>query len=171
MRAPASIAAFVLTASTALVAPGCGDSSDSTPADVAGNYTIAVTNRDNGCDFANFTPGDSSQNIPFNLVQNGSAVTGTIGGVAGVYVGVILGSNQFEGSVSGNSVTMTLYGTTSATTGNCTYTINATVTGTLTGDALQGRIDYTKQGNGNPDCAAIEGCVTRQDFSGSRPPQ
>src|SRR5689334_22312380 len=169
-RVRAGIAACASTILVTLVAPGCGDSS-STPANVAGNYTIAVTNRDNGCAFQNFTPGNTASNIPFAVTQSGSNVSGTIQGLVGTWVSLVFGSNQFKGAVSGDTLNMTLYGTRSATQGNCTYTVNATVTATSNGDVLQGHIDYSKVGNGNPDCAGITGCITRQDFNGTRPPQ
>lgn len=165
------IAAFGLTLTSALAVPGCGSSSSDSPANVAGNYTISVTNKDNGCGFANFTPGNTAASIPFTVTQSGSAATGTIEGLVGAWVTLVFGSNHFTGSVSGNTVTMTLYGTRSATQGNCTYTVNATVTATSSGDLLEGHIDYSKAGNGNPDCTGITGCITRQDFNGTRPPQ
>jgi hypothetical protein len=150
---------------------GCGDGDDAGPAaDIAGHYTIAVTNRDNGCDFADFTPSESAESIPLTITQNGSEVTGTLEGLAGAWVALLFGSNQFTGKVSGTSVSMTLYGNRTATQGNCVYSVNAIMTATSTGDVLQGHIDYTKAGNSNPDCAGVSGCITRQDFNGTRPP-
>jgi hypothetical protein len=83
---------------------------------------------------------------------------------------VVLGSHTFTGGVNGSLVQMTLYGTNSATQGNCTYTVNATLNATSMGDFLSGTIDYTNQGNGNPDCASITGCKSTQSFNGTRPP-
>jgi hypothetical protein len=34
-----------------------------------------------------------------------------------------------------------------------------------------GTIDYTSDTNNSSDCSTITGCVTTQDFAGSRPPQ
>jgi hypothetical protein len=155
----------------ALGLAGCGDDDDSAPpANIAGHYTVAVTNRDNGCNFEAFTPGESSESIPLTITQNGAEATGTLEGLAGSWVSLLFGSNQFTGTVSGTSVNMTLYGTRSATQGNCVYSVNAVMRATSTGDVLQGSIDYTKAGNGNPDCAGVSGCITRQDFNGTRPP-
>jgi len=39
------------------------------------------------------------------------------------------------------------------------------------GDTMTGRINYTPATNGNSDCAAVSGCLTYQEFNGSRPPQ
>lgn len=149
-----------------LVAVGCGSSD----ADVEGAWTIAVTNRDNGCNFANWTDGNQASGIPVQIDQEGSAVNATITGGTGAYLSLVLGSNVFTGDVSGDDLALTLFGTNSATSGNCTYTYNAELSGTVTDDTMTGRIDYTAKGNGNPDCAAIDGCVTFQEFNGTRPP-
>jgi hypothetical protein len=141
------------------------------PADVSGEYSLAVTNRDNGCEFDDWQEGDTAQNIPLTVDQDGRDVTARLGGLAGLFVEAVLGSRTFEGVVSGDRVTLELYGSRSLSEGNCTFTINATVTGTLIGNALSGFIDYTPAHNGNPDCSSIDRCVTTQEFSGSRPPR
>lgn len=139
--------------------------------DAAGDYSLNVTNRENGCGFDNWVEGDSSSNIPLAITQSDSVVTGEVGGGAGVFLGLVLGSNVFEGEVSGSDVEMTLFGTNSATEGNCTFTVNATFDGELDGDVMTGEIRYTSATNDNPDCADIEGCVSRQELNGTRPPQ
>jgi hypothetical protein len=154
-------------AASLAIAAGCG----SDPVDAEGDYTIAVTNRENGCDFESWTEGESSSGIPLTVTQNDSVVTGEVGGAAGLFLGAVLGSNVFEGEVSGDEISMTLFGTTSAGDGNCTYTVNAVLDAELDGDVLTGEINYTAATNDNPDCAAIEGCATRQELNGTRPPQ
>lgn len=146
-----------------------GCSSD--PEDVAGDYSISITNRENGCMFDNYTEGETSTNIPLTITQDGSDATGTVGGLAGGFLDLWLGSRVFQGSVSGAKVDLELFGTNSTTEGNCTYTVNSTISGTLSGDVLTGNLFYEKATNGNPDCSAIEGCATRQEFNGTRPPQ
>lgn len=37
------------------------------PANVAGNYSVNVTNRENGCGFQNWTVGDTASNIAFTI--------------------------------------------------------------------------------------------------------
>jgi hypothetical protein len=155
-----------LVVGLAIVAACGGD-----PVDVAGEYSMAVTNRGNGCEFDDWDEGDTAQNIPLTVSQDGRDVTAQIGGLVGFFVEAALGSRTFEGVVSGDRVSMELYGTRSLSEGNCTYTINATVTGTLIGNALSGFIDYSPAHNGNPDCSSIDGCVSTQEFSGSRPPR
>jgi hypothetical protein len=153
----------------ALPAGGCGDDDDDAPADVAGDYSINVTNRENGCEFENWQEGESTTAIPLAVTQQDSDVEGVIGGAVGVYMNVVLGSNTFSGSASGNSVTLTLIGR-AMMEGNCAYTLNATLHGVLQDDVLTGTIEYTRATNDNPDCAPLEGCVSRQEFNGARPP-
>jgi hypothetical protein len=150
---------------------GAGGAPSGPPADVAGKYSVGVTNRENGCGFDNWKANDTSTNIPFEVTQSGSQVTGTIDGLTGGLVALWLGSRTFSGTAGGSLVSMTLYGTATKRQNGCAYTINATIEGTLTGDALQGELKYTSKTNGSPNCGSIEGCVTRQEFSGSRPPK
>jgi len=146
---------------------GCGSSS---PADVAGSYTVAVTNRDNGCMLANWMVGTSTPNIPVTITQSGSNATATITGLVGIYVSAGLGSNVYTGTVDGNDLDLELLGTRSQTMGNCTFTYNSAIAATLGGDALEGRVEYRVAGNGNPDCAVFDNCLSYQDFNGTRPP-
>jgi len=155
-------AAFAL----ALCFGACGSDVDAT-----GDYSLSLTNRENGCNFDNWTEGESSTGVPLTITQSGSAITGEVGGVGGVFLGLALGSNVFEGDVSGDDLDMTLFGTNSATEGNCTYTINAVFDGSLDGDVVTGEIRYTAATNDNPDCASLEGCASRQELNGTRPPQ
>ncbi|MBT8496164.1 MAG: hypothetical protein KJO07_24175 [Deltaproteobacteria bacterium] len=145
---------------------GCDDD----PADFEGNFTIAVTSRDNGCNFDNWMEGDTASNIQMTITQEGAEVTATIEGLVGAYLNLVLGDNEFNGDADGNDVVLTLFGTNSATEGNCTYTVNGVVDGELNGDVLEGQLRYEAATNGNPDCAALEGCASVQDFNGTRPP-
>jgi hypothetical protein len=146
-------------------------SCDSSPANVAGDYTLAVTDHANGCGFQNWTEGESSSNIPLTVTQNGHDVTAILEGATGVWVDAILGAKTFTGTMSGHEMDVTLYGTRSITQGGCAYTVNANAVATLSGDTLAGTIDYTTSTNGSPDCGAIEACVSTQAFNGTRPPQ
>jgi hypothetical protein len=149
-----------------VLAGGCG----SDPANVEGQYTIDVTNRDNGCNLANWTVGNSAMNIGVTINQQGANATADVTGGTAVYLDLVLGSHTFSGTVDGADLDLVLAGTRAQTTGNCTYTYDATILATLTGDALAGRINYTPASNGHSDCASIDGCVTYQDFNGIRPP-
>ena len=159
----------IITSLLTLVAAcliGCG----SDPADVAGSYTIAVTNADNGCNFTDWTVGDTTEGIRVSITQDGASATAVVEGITGTFLTLALGSNQYNGDVDGNSLYLTLYGTTTATEGNCTFTYNSIIDAGISGDVLTGDIRYEAATVGNPDCAAIEGCVTLQHFNGTRPP-
>jgi hypothetical protein len=153
---------------TIAIAAGCGG--DNEPADVAGNYTMAITNRENGCNLQNWNVGEMSTGIMVTVTQSGANATAIIEGGVGAYVELILGSRSFTGDVRGHQIDLTLVGTRSATMGNCTYTYNAILDGHLDGDTLEGEISYTPQTNDQSDCAAFEGCASVQGFNGTRPP-
>jgi len=150
-----------------LVGGGCTEA----PIDVEGLYTIALTNRENGCNFNDWQEGTTSTGVQVTVTQSSASAWAFVGGASGVWLNVTLGSQEYSGSVNGNDVHMTLYGTRSTTVAGCTWTINSVMDGTLTGDTLSGDIRYTPSTNGSPDCATIEGCVTRQEFNGVRAPR
>ncbi|MBN1608459.1 MAG: hypothetical protein JW940_17640 [Polyangiaceae bacterium] len=162
----------VLTA----VAPGCGgDDDDASPAggSVEGEYTAAITNRTNGCGFDDWSEGESTSGIRLSVTEDDGDVRGEVTGQgAALVLTIVLGAdgNVLEGTASGGQVELERLGTTAFHEGNCTYTLNATLTGTVDGDVIQGSIRYTAATNDNPDCAALEGCTSRQDFNGTRPP-
>lgn len=145
---------------------GCG-----TDANVEGNYTMAITNRDNGCSLANWTVGAQSTGINILVTQEGDNVTATIQGLVGGYVALALGSAVYTGTIDGDELSLDLYGTRPQAMGNCAFTYNSAIEGVADGDTMTGRVEYRAATNGNPDCAAIEGCLTYQDFNGTRPPQ
>lgn len=150
-----------------LLGGGCTDE----PIDVAGVYTIALTNRENGCNFNDWVVGDTTTGVQVTVTQSGSSASAFVGGAAGVWLNVSLGSQEYSGSVNGNDVHLTLHGTRSTTVAGCTWTINSVMDGTLSGDTLSGDIRYTPSTNGSPDCASIEGCVSRQEYNGVRAPR
>jgi hypothetical protein len=158
----------------ALFIAACGSSTTSgtggPPVNVAGSYTIAVTDEDNGCQLANWMMGQSSSGIPLQITQSGANATGNVSGLVGVAIALWLGSATFQGTVSGNEIDITDYGSTKTTTGMCTYSINAIFHGTLDGDALSGSVTYTTVTNHASDCGFRETCASHQNLSGSRPP-
>ncbi len=142
-------------------------------ADVAGDYTVALTNRDNGCNLGNFTSGTTSTGVGVVITQNGSKITLTVNGLGGVALVALLGANGnvYAGSVDGDNFDVEAIGTRPNNQGNCTYTYNSAISATLNGDALVGRIEYTAADNGNSDCTQVHGCLSYQDYNGTRPPR
>jgi hypothetical protein len=139
-------------------------------ANVAGDYTVALTNHDNGCNLNNWTVGNTASGIPVTITQAGADATADVGGLAQVALDGGLGGHVFTGPVNGDDIDLTLFGTRSFNQGNCTYTYNGEIIGTLSGNTLDGEIHYSAATNSNPDCSSLQGCVSIQAFSGVRPP-
>lgn len=138
-------------------------------ANAAGDYTVTLTDGDNGCNLPNFTNGATST-ATVTLTQGGNDVTAVVTGVAGLALDIGLGGHSFTGKINGSDLDLHLFGTRSNTSGNCTYTLNATIRATVSGANLGGQIDYTSATNGNPDCSTIDKCDSFQDLSGTRAP-
>jgi hypothetical protein len=156
-----------------LIFSACVFACSSSPANVAGTYTVAVTNRDNGCQIGNWTVGSQSTNIPVVITQDSTDMTSATANVMGggaIGLDLLLGSSTFTGDVSGSNLSMKIFGTVSFTQSTCSYTYNATLAAGLTGDALAGTIVYTTSTNSSPDCGTLVGCKSEQAFNGSRPP-
>lgn len=152
-----------------LALTGCG-SDDEFTADVAGSYTIALTNDASTCAFDNREKDKETSGIGLAITQDGQKIQGTLDGVAALFFDIWLGSHDFDGTIQGRSLTLTNYGENPTQQGNCSFTYNATVKANQNADTIEGTITYSPQTNGNPDCAAVE-CSASQRFSGSRPPK
>lgn len=148
---------------------GCVAAACGSDANVAGNYTVAITNGVNGCSIGNWDPG-AQPTASAQITQAGSDVTLTVQGLAGIGVAALLGTNVMTGDVSGDNVLLEVAGTQGFTTGNCAYTFNSKLDADLSGDTLSGHIDYRAATNGGTDCGTREDCVSRQDFNATRPP-
>ncbi len=149
----------------------CGCSSDNEfTADVAGNYTIAITNGASTCNFDNWVAGKETSGIGLVITQDGQNIQGTLDGVTGALFTLLFGSADFDGTIKGSQLDLTNYGSRAAQEGNCSYTYNSTVSATQSKDTIEGTITYATKTNGNPDCAAVE-CSATQRFNGTRPPQ
>ena len=149
-----------------VVAAACGSSS---PANVAGDYSISGTNRTDGCGIG-WTVANTFTGVQVTITQQGSTASATVMGGGGFTLAVLLGTNSFTGSVDGNTLDLKATGTAAKQSGNCTYTYNSEIKASISGDALTGRIDYRAATNGNSDCAALTGCDSYQDINGTRPP-
>jgi hypothetical protein len=162
MRNKLTSMALVLVAVGAV---GCGN------ADVSGNYTVALTSRENNCNFDGWQQGQMVNNVPLNITQNGGTVSGEVTGLAGAGLEAIVGGRIFTGTVSGNTVEMKITGTRMGARGNCDYTVDLIAKATLTGDSLQGELHYIPKTDGATDCGTLNTCTNIQSFSGTRPPK
>lgn len=145
------------------LAAGC-----TSDADVSGDYTMQVTNRDNGCMFGSWTPGETST-AEVVVTQNSTDVLANVTGLGAFALELAIGGHAFSGHVAGGDIDLHLLGTRSNMTGNCTYTFNAEIRASIDGDTLAGQINYVAATNGNPDCSAIAACTSFQEFTGTRP--
>src|SRR5262245_26373710 len=129
-----------IACSVVLLLTSCGGDDDfkSKPVDATGDYSVNLTSRANACNFPTWNEGSSTAAIPFKITQSGSDFTGSIEGVVGAFVKLLLGSNTFQGTIDGKQLHATNFGTNSFKQGACTYTINMEMQGTLEGNALQG---------------------------------
>jgi hypothetical protein len=143
----------------------CGD-----PVNAEGTYTISVTNRENGCNFQNWTVGDSAANIQVVVNQEGESANADVMGITRIYLDAVLGAHVYNGTVDGDELHLSIVGTRSTTQGNCTLTVDSDLDATLDGDVLTGRLNYRYHGNGNTDCSPYNGCTSYQDMNGTRPP-
>lgn len=137
-------------------------------ANVAGNYTAAITNRTDPCSIG-WTSGDQS-NATLTVTQEGSDVTMIVNGLPGLFVAGILGTNTFTGDVDGDEVNLEVTGNAQKASGSCEFTFNGKVIASQDGDTLSGRVEYRAATNGHPDCASREKCVSTQEFNATRPP-
>ncbi len=138
--------------------------------DFTGAYSVTVTNGDNGCGFQDWVAGASNANIPLTISQKGAAATATVDGIPGALLGLLHGTNVYQGKASGNRLSLWIDGTIPSTQGNCTYTWSNDATVTLQGDYISGKLVYSRAHNGNPDCVSLT-CETVQQLNGTRPPK
>src|SRR3954454_5998085 len=82
-----------------------------TPVDASGQYMAAVTNRDNGCMFANYTVGAMASGIMVTIEQQAATATAEVMGATALGLDLLLGSHAFTGTVDGNSLDLTIIGT------------------------------------------------------------
>lgn len=146
------------------IASGCA------PADVAGNYSLAVTNGDNGCEVDGWTVGESSANVPAVITQDEGDVQVEVQGVSGTFLNLVVGSNRFAGDVAGDRVSAELIGDNSGREGECRFTWTIELDATVAGDVIEGELNWRPVTNGHPDCGMLEMCRNQQVFNGTRPP-
>lgn len=174
MKSFRSFIVVVVSAVLMFVAVGCSSSGNVGGAstivpDVEGTYTVQLTYGENGCEFDNWVEGDELSGVVLDIIQDENEISGTVEGITGGVLGLIHGSNIYEGALTGNQFEMTIFGSYSQTEGNCSYTLNNHATGSFDGDFVEGTLEFVTQTNDNPDCDAVE-CSSIIRFNGSKPP-
>ena len=155
----------LLSALMGLALASCGDD----PANVAGTYTINLTNGPNGCMVDSWEEGATSTGTTVVITQEGSSISADVQGLAGTYLDVVVGSSVFEGMVSGSHIDARLTGRAGAM-GSCAYTFLIDMDADLDGDVLEGTLRWYAQTNGLEECGMYNTCQNTQAFNGARPP-
>lgn len=156
---------FAVLAVVALGIPACSGENGN----AAGDYTVTLTNRDNGCNIASWMVG-ATNSATVTLTQADSNVTAQVTGLGAVALELLVGGHTYTGKISGDTLNLNLFGTRGNMVGNCLFTVNSEIHAVLDGDVLTGQIDYLSATNNNPDCDAVAECRSFQDFNGTRPP-
>ncbi len=154
----ASIAALALF-------PSCSQ----TPANVAGNWSVNLTNGANGCMVSSWTPGETASAIPLTITQSGSSITAVVGGTTAILTNAAFGTATFTGTVDGNRLDARLTGRPAAM-GSCAYTPVLDLSATLSGDTMNGTLVWSNDTNASADCGMLATCESEQAMNGSRPP-
>jgi len=139
--------------------------------DVSGQYSVNITNGQNGCAFGNWTPGASSSGIPLAITQSGQQVVATIGGTTGDYVNFFCGSKEFVGMIVAGGFEARLACTKTFTQQTCIYRVIADAKAQVRGDVVTGTLDYTTATNSDSTCGTLVNCHSSQNFNGARPPR
>jgi hypothetical protein len=169
-RTRISLPLSLLALGAAFTACGGGSFSSQT-ANIAGDYSFSFTTGANVCEFTGWTPGSVAMDVPVMMTQQGTSATATVTGLAAMLLlDAVLGTHEFQGTVSGDSFTLTAFGSTSLKDGDCAFTIKATMTGSISAATVQGQITYTETTNGNPACGYHATCSSVQSFAGVRAP-
>jgi len=141
-------------------------------ANVAGNYTAAITNRADGCSIG-WAVGESSTGIELTVTQSGSDVTLMVNPLSlpGVFLGGLLGTNSFQGEVDGDDVSLSVKGMKDNNISTCTFKFNADIDAVQDGDTMTGRVEYRAATNGDDACGSRTGCLSVQEFNATRAPR
>lgn len=144
---------------------GCGGE----PANVAGMWSMNVTNGENGCSIDNWTVGDTTEAVPLTLTQADATVNGSVGGTVGVGANLVFGTNQLSGLASGRHVDLRLVGR-AQSSGSCAYTPVLDLSADVNGDTMSGTITWSYDTNSSADCGYRATCETVQSMNAARPP-
>src|SRR5258706_1024456 len=99
------VRALLGISAAALLCPACG-SKDTFTADAGGNYTVALTNGQNGCSFESWEVGKSTSGVGFDITQDGKTLSGTLDSVSALVLGLVIGSADFKGSIDGSDFSL-----------------------------------------------------------------
>jgi hypothetical protein len=144
-----------------------GADTNGTPVDVAGEYTVSLTNTTNDC-MMPWKDGATTNGVLFTIRQTGTQLTAEADGDAALSLVLLTGTNLFDGNIHGNGFTLVADGPTVFQAGNCMYNVDATVEGTIVDNIIHGTLTYSPVFGSDPECAQYA-CTAVEDFTGTRP--
>jgi hypothetical protein len=152
-----------LAVAFALALAGCSDNEldREVTVDVSGSWGGTVRNESNSCP-GQFNVGDTTT-IQVTITQDNSKVNLKVEGGVGFLVQLALGSNEFQGTQTGDKIDVSLLGSRQQTEGTCTYTYTANLVGRVQGQQMTGTVTY-KPNPRTGDCSAIASCSRVQSF-------
>lgn len=168
---PLRLRSLAFLAVPAVVITACGGDESEGAADFSGNYSVAVTNRTNDCQYDGFEIGKSAQNVAFEISQSGSTASGKMTGLAGDFYLFLFGIGTLQGEVVGDTVSLSSVGTAELVKNGCKFFVRAQIDATITGDAVNGTVTYSNETAEMPQCQPLSGCTSTQALSGNRPPK
>src|SRR3954466_201306 len=112
------------------VSAACVAACSSAPTNFAGSYTLTETHNANTCGLPNWTPG-STLTFTAAFTQDGTNAQITVQGVLGGLLKLAVGTDTFQGSVSGNTFTSEYIGASPQSDGACTWTENLDISASL----------------------------------------
>lgn len=155
---------ILLALVVAAVVACSGNSGDQPTAQVAGNYTLTITDDQNGCNVENFTTNATQSGTMVAITQDGTSLTATAMQTMGLVLAFAAG-DTLSGTIDGSEASLTA--SSGLTQGNCAYATTVTTTIHFSDTQMQGAMLYSEMGNGSSDCA-FQQCTSTQTFTGSR---
>jgi len=133
------------------------------------SYTMTTTENANTCNLPNWTQGST---LTFNakFTQDGTNAQIQIEGALGSLLALGVGTDTFQGTVSGNTFSAEYIGNKPQSEGTCSYTENIGISATLDSNSvISGTITITPVTNNDPSCGAKNGCAgNTETVSGNR---
>jgi hypothetical protein len=136
----------------------------------AGEYSLALTNQENGCAFPDWTIG-ATLNVDLKIDEDQLFLVAEPKGSLAMILMSWLGSHTFRGPNQGARLELVLMGNKFSSQQSCMYTFDVTLDATLTGDLLEGSQLYRARTNGATACGLLNGCTSRQSLRGTRKPK
>ncbi len=135
---------------------------------VEGEYLLTLRTGKNEC---GLTPWDdaSTLNVPVSVSQNGTEIRATLRDLVGLPTVLLLGSNEYRGTLDGNRLTLRIDGSVVGTQAACTFVYDGVIDGRYVEGGLSGDVRYVRAFRGG-DCTGLA-CESQQFFDGVRAPK